>query len=118
MDSQQKLINIVKTLDSKKADRIEAIEIGDLTIIADYFVIASGTSSTHVRTLADEVEFKLKELGESPTRIEGYDGSNWIAVDYSDIVVHIFNKETREYYSLERLWNDGRKVEINDYITK
>lgn len=107
---------IVKTLDSKKAEDIEAIGIRDLTIIADYFVIATGTSTTHAKSLADEVEFKLKEAGIVPTRTEGYNGANWILLDYSDIVVHIFYKETRQYYNLERLWADGEKVDIKQFI--
>lgn len=116
MDQKDKLVNIVKTLDLKKAENIDLIEIKDLTIIADYFVIASGTSNTHVRTLADEVEFQLKKQGIEPTRTEGYNSSEWILLDYSDIVVHVFKKDTREYYSLDRLWNDGKKVDIAEYL--
>ncbi len=116
MTQNDVLKNIVKTLDSKKAEEIDVIGIKDLTIIADYFVIATGTSTTHTKSLADEVEYQLKEKGINPTRTEGYNGANWILLDYSDIVVHIFYKETRQYYSLERLWADGNKVDIKQFI--
>lgn len=116
MNQKDILKKIVKTLDTKKAEDIEVIGIKDLTIIADYFVIATGTSTTHTKSLADEVEFQLKEAGVSPSRTEGYNGSSWILLDYSDIVVHIFYKETREYYSLERLWSDGEKVDIKQFL--
>jgi ribosome-associated protein len=116
MNQKDILKKIVKTLDTKKAEDIEVIGIKDLTIIADYFVIATGTSTTHTKSLADEVEFQLKEAGVSPSRTEGYNGSSWILLDYSDIVVHIFYKETREYYSLERLWSDGEKVDVKQFL--
>lgn len=118
MTQDEMIMTIVKTLDSKKAEDIKVIKIGDLTIIADYFVIANGTSSTQTRALADEVEFKLKENGIEPTRIQGNNGSNWIILDYSDIVVHVFYKETRDFYSLERLWRDGEVVDISNYLTQ
>ena len=102
---------IVKSLDSKRAEDIEVIGI------SDYFVIANGTSTVHTKTLADEVEFQLFEkLGLKPTRTEGYQAGNWVILDYSDIVVHVFNKETRDYYQLERLWADGKYVDIKDII--
>ena len=116
MSQKDILKKIVRILDAKKAEEIEVIGIKDLTIIADYFVIATGTSTTHTKTLADEVEFQLKEAGITPARTEGYNGSNWILLDYSDIVVHIFYKETRNYYSLERLWSDGEKVDIKQFL--
>lgn len=116
MNQNEILKKIVKTLDTKKAEDIEVIGIKDLTIIADYFVIATGTNTTHTKSLADEVEFQLKEAGITPTRTEGYNGLNWILLDYSDIVVHIFYKETRDYYSLERLWSDGEKVDVKQFL--
>ncbi len=108
----------VKALDSKHAEDIRVIGIGDLTIIADYFVIADGTSSTQLRALADEVEFQLKELGKAPERIQGNSQSNWIVLDYGDFVVHIFYKETRDFYNLERLWRDGTEMDISDWLIK
>lgn len=117
--SQEKVIEtIIKALDSKRAEDIQLIGIKDLTIVADYFVIANGTSNTQTKALADEVEFKMKELGVQPLRVEGYQGSTWIILDYGDIVVHVFYKETRSYYNLERLWSDGEQVNIDNYLIK
>lgn len=116
--TQQKLETIVKALDSKRAEDIQAIKIGDLTIIADYFVIADGTSNIHTKALAEEVEFKMTQLGIEPSRTEGYQSQTWIVLDYGDIVVHVFYKETRDHYNLERLWSDGTAVDISQYLVK
>lgn len=110
MTSKEKAIKIAEALDSKKGLDIKMIEITDLTIIADYFVIATGTSSTQVKALADEVEYQLKEIGITPNRIEGYASGSWILTDYGDVVVHVFQRDTREFYSLERLWADGKDL--------
>lgn len=118
MTQQEKIDTIVKALDSKKGDDIQVLKIKDLTIISDYFVIANGNSSTQTKALADEVEFKMKEQGIMPDRTEGYQGSNWIILDYNDIIVHVFYKETRNYYNLERLWCDAEKIDISNLITE
>lgn len=97
----------VKALDSKKALDIKVIKIQDISAIADYFVIATGTSSTHVKALADEVE-----AGISVSHVEGYRSNSWILLDYVDVVVHVFSDEAREYYDLERLWQDGEIIDI------
>ncbi|MBR4622244.1 MAG: ribosome silencing factor [Ruminococcus sp.] len=115
---KQKIETIIKALDSKRAEDIQLIGIKDLTIIADYFVIANGTSSTQTKALADSVEYELKQLGVEPVRQEGYAGANWIILDYNDIVVHVFYKETRDFYNLEKLWQDGEFVDISQYIVK
>lgn len=109
---------IVRTLDSKRAEDIQAIEIKDLTILADYFIIANGNSNTHTKTLAEEVEFQLSQLGIEPARREADSGNTWIILDYSDIIVHVFYKETRNFYQLERLWADGKPLDISSYLTK
>lgn len=98
-------------LDNKKAMRLNVIKVEDISSLADYFVIASGTSNTHVRSLSDELEEKLKEEGVAPTRIEGYRSNSWILLDYSSVVVHVFTQEARDFYDLDRLWADGVKVE-------
>jgi ribosome-associated protein len=116
MTQKEKLEKIVTTLDSKRAEDIQVIKIGDLTILGDYFVIANGTSSTHTKTLADEVEYQLSEIGEEPRNIERDNSNNWIVLDYNDIVVHVFYKETRSFYNLENLWADGEKVDISEYL--
>ena len=98
-------------LDDKKADKINVIKIEDISTIADYFVVVSGTSSTHVRSLSDELEEKLREEGVAPTRVEGYRSNSWVLLDYSSVVVHVFTGEAREFYDLDRLWADGIKMD-------
>lgn len=116
MTQTEKLSTIVKALDSKNAQDIRVIRIGDLTIIADYFVIANGTSTTHTRGLVDEVDFRLGEKGINVDHIEGVDGASWIAMDYGDIVVHVFYRDVREQYNLEKLWSDGEAVDIQELL--
>lgn len=118
MTEQQKLELIVKTLDSKRGEDIQAIKISDLTILADYFVIVNGTSNTHTRTLADEVEFQLSQQGIEPNRREADTGNTWIILDYGDIIVHAFYKETRDFYKLEGLWADGEQIDISGLLVK
>jgi len=98
---------IVAALEDKKARELTVIDIHKLTTVATYFIICSGTSTTHIKALADEVEFRMKERGVSPQRIEGYNNARWILMDYGEIVVHIFHEEDRQFYNLERLWQDG-----------
>lgn len=102
----------VEALHEKKAKDVKAIDIRDLTTIADYFIICSGTSMTHIQTLADHVEEKLAERNVHCLRKEGYSSARWILMDYGDIVVHIFLEEDREFYGLERLWQDGKPVPV------
>lgn len=118
MNENEKLELIVKTLDSKRGEDIQAIKIADLTILADYFIIANGTSNTHTRTLADEVEFQLSQKGIEPQRREADTGNTWIILDYGDIIVHVFYKEARNFYKLESLWADGEQVDIRQLIIK
>ncbi len=118
MTEQQKLEIIVKTLDKKKGEDIQAIKISDLTILADYFVIVNGTSNTHTRALADEVEYQLSEQGIEPERREADTGNTWIILDYGDIIVHAFYKDTRDFYKLEGLWADGEQIDISGLIVK
>jgi len=118
MTQQEKFEKIIKALDSKRGEDIQAIKISDLTIIADYFVIVNGNSNTHTRTLADEVEFQLSQSGIEPQRREADTGNTLIILDYADIIVHVFYKEARNFYQLERLWADGEQVDISSYIVK
>ena len=116
MDSKALMEKIVTVLDGKKAGDIKVIKVSDLTILADYFIIANGTSNTHTKTLAEEVEFQLSQAGIEPRRREGDNGNTWIILDYADIIVHVFYKETREFYDLDRLWSDGEPVDISDCL--
>jgi ribosome-associated protein len=106
---------VVKALDDKKGNDIEVIKIDGLTIVADYFVIVTANSTTHVRALADEVEYQLEEAGIKADHIEGK-ATGWILMEYQGVVVHIFLEETRNYYNLERLWEDGTKIDISGMI--
>ena len=118
MDSKDLVLEIVKVLDEKKAIDITAIKTEEVTIVSDYFVIASGTSNTHVKSLADDVEYEIKErFGIDPQHIEGR-ATGWILLDYGSIIVHIFGHEDREYYNLERLWADASILDLSDIITE
>lgn len=99
-----------KTLDDKKGNHINLVKIEEISSLADYFVIASGNSNTHVRALADEVEEQLKKEGVAPARVEGYRSDSWVLLDYSSVVVHVFTPDAREFYDLDRLWADGEKI--------
>ncbi len=112
----EKIIDIaVNTLNDKKARDITAIEIGELTIIAEYFIIATATSNTHVKALADAVEENLSREGIEPDHIEGK-ATGWILLDYHGVVIHIFTKDTREYFDLDRMWADGSPVDIDSIL--
>ena len=103
MDRTELMKNIVATLDNKKATDIKSLEITELTSVADYFVIATGTSGTHIRALADEVQDSLTKQGVEPKSVEGK-STGWILLDYGTVVVHVFTSDQRELYSLEHLW--------------
>ena len=100
-------------LDSKQAKDIEELRTTDVTVFADYFVICTATSSTHVKTLTDEVDRALSELGEPPLRREGYRGGGWILLDFGCVIVHIFQQDMREFYNLEHLWSDAEEVPLS-----
>ena len=113
--SMELVEKIVKALDDKRATDIEVIKTDELTIVADYFVIATANSSTHIRSLSDEVEYQLEQSGISPDNIEGR-ATGWIVMQYEGVIVHLFLKDAREYYNLERLWGDGAKIDISGFI--
>ena len=109
---------IAKVLDEKKAMDIVAIKTEEVTIVSDYFVIASGTSNTHTKSLADDVEYEIKQrLDIAPEHIEGR-ATGWILLDYGTVLVHIFTQDNREYYNLERLWADASVVDLSDVVTE
>ena len=112
MNTNEKLQIVVKALDSKKAKDLKVIKIDDITSICDYFVIATGSSSTQVRALSDEVDYQMGLLGVNPERMEGSGKNSWILIDYSDVVVHVFDNEAREFYNLDKLWADGTEISI------
>lgn len=98
----------VEILEDKKARDIDVIDISDVSSLADFFVICNGTSVTHIKTLADELEIRMGEAGCKYLHKEGYNSARWILLDFGEIVVHIFHEEDRGFYNLERLWNHGK----------
>ena len=116
MTDREELEIAVKALESKKAKNITALKVDDLSILANYFVIASASSTTQVKALADEVEYQLGEKGVKPMGIEGYQSMEWIVLAFYDIIVHVFLEEPRDFYQLERLWADGTPVDISGIV--
>ena len=112
MESLQLATSIAKVLDTKKAGSVKVLKVRDLTVLTDYFVIANGTSTTHVKSLAEEVEFQLEQQGVKTLRTEGYDAKNWILLDYGTVIVHVFYPQAREFYDLEHLWADAEECDI------
>ncbi len=107
---------IAKILDSKKAKDIKVLHIEEQTVLADYFVICCGNSNTQIRALAGEVEEKLKEINIEPHHIEGFNEATWTVLDYGSVIVHIFSREAREFYKLEKLWNDSEDIDISSLL--
>ncbi len=107
MDSKVLADKIVQIIDDRKGKKIEVIETKDVTVVTDYFVICSGTSTTHLRGIADEVVYKLEQEGIKCAHTEGYDTASWILLDFLDVVVHLFLEEERAFYNIERLWRNG-----------
>ena len=118
MTPKEIALTAVKALDSKKGGEIKALEVTELTSLADYFVLCTGSSNTQINALCDAVEEKLeKEAGERPLHREGHRGGTWVLLDYGCVVVHVFSNEAREFYSLERLWSDGAPVDLTGVLT-
>ena len=107
---------VTKALDDKKGMDIKLLKIDEISTLADYFLICTGTSNTHVRTLCDFAEYTLEELGEPMLSREGHRGNSWELLDYGTIVVHVFTEEAREFYALERLWADAEQIDISDIV--
>lgn len=105
----------IKALEDKKGNDIRVIDIRDISIIADYFIIASGNNRNQVQTMADNVEEVLGRAGYELRQTEGYGTAAWILMDYNDIIVHIFSEEDRLFYDLERIWRDGKSVDIDGF---
>lgn len=105
-----------KLLDNKKATDIVALDIRAVTSLGDYFLVASGTSTTQVKALSEELEQKLSAQGIEPRRVEGERSAMWILMDYNDVIIHIFNHDTRDFYCLERLWADAPRLDTDELI--
>ena len=109
-------IAATKALDSKKGMNIKLLKIDKISSLADHFLICTGTSGTHVKTLCDFVEYTMDQMGESVLGREGHRGNTWELLDYGTIVIHVFTQEAREFYDLERLWADAENVDISEFI--
>ena len=119
MTPKELAILAAKALDSKKGEEIKVVEVTDITSLADYFVICAGSSNTQINALCDAVEKDMKEkANEDPLRREGYRDGTWVLLDYGCICVHVFSKEAREFYSLERLWKDGTPIDLSGILVE
>lgn len=105
----------IKALEDKKAEDISVIDISEVSVLADYFIIASGTNRSQIQALTDNVEEQLGRNGSAVKQIEGYDAANWVLMDFGDIIVHVFDRENRLFYDLERIWRDGKQVDLSEF---
>ena len=105
-----------KALDDKKGLDIKVIDIHDVSVIAEYFIIASGTNVNQVQAMVDNVEDTLGRAGYEAKQIEGNKSSSWILMDYGDLIVHVFDEENRLFYDLERIWRDGKLLDVNEFL--
>ena len=103
-----------EALNDKKGEEIKIIDIAEISVMADYFLIANGNSDSQVRALVDNVEEEMHKAGYSVKQREGYGSGSWVLMDFGDIIVHIFDKENRLFYDLERIWRDGKSIEIEN----
>lgn len=118
MTSLEQARKIVQVMDSKKAKDIRLIKIEGISSLGDYFVVASASNTTQVKAIADEVEDEMTKLGLEPNRVEGRQSTQWILMDYYDVMVHVFLDEARSFYNLERLWSDAPQLDISDLLTQ
>ena len=115
MDSKQITKIAFDALEDKKGVNIKVIDISNISILADYFIIAGGTNENQVKALADNVEEELAKIDLMPKQIEGYNNANWILMDYQDVIIHIFNEQDRLFFDLERIWSDGQLVDAKEF---
>ena len=114
LDPKTIAYQVTKALDEKKGMDIKLLKIDRVSSLADYFLICTGTSNTHVRTLCDYAEYTLEQLGETMLGREGHRGNSWELLDYGTIVIHVFTEEARAFYDLERLWADAEQIDLKD----
>jgi ribosome-associated protein len=118
LNSKEKALKIAKILHDKKASDIKILELKDLTIITDYFVICSADSTTQVKAITEYIEETMADEGLKPFSIEGFNYAHWVLMDYGDVIVHIFIEETRLYYDLERLWLDAPRIQFETFTSQ
>ena len=113
IDNKDLVTTVYNALDDKKGIDIKILDISKISVMADYFIIASGSNRSQVQALSDNVAEVLGRAGVDAKQVEGYESANWILLDFGDIIVHVFDKENRLFYDLERIWRDGKLVESN-----
>ena len=118
LSAKEVAYEVTKALDAKKGMDIKLLKIDEVSSLADYFIICTGTSNTHVKTLCDYAEYTLENLGETMLSREGHRSGTWVLLDYGCLVVHVFTEETRQFYDLERLWSDAKKVDLESIINQ
>ncbi|RGH41595.1 ribosome silencing factor [Firmicutes bacterium OM07-11] len=115
MEQAKKMVKIAyHALDEKKAEDIKIINLEGISVLADYFIIANGTNSSQVQALVDNIEEELHKAGYSLKQREGYSNGNWVLLDFGDVIVHIFDRENRLFYDLERIWRDGKEIAFDE----
>ena len=115
LDNSKEMVKIaVAALEDKKGEDIRVIDISDVSVIADYFVLATGTNANQVQALVDNVQESLYKAGYETSKIEGYRTGSWVLLDYNDIIIHVFSKEDRLFYNLEKIWRDGKDVDVTE----
>ena len=117
MTTEKQMAQLVcRALDEKKGRDIKVIDIHDVSVITDYFVIASGSNQNQVQAMVDNVEEQLGRAGFEPKQVEGVRNSSWILMDYGDVIVHVFDEENRLFYDLERIWRDGKTLDMEEFL--
>ena len=106
----------IAALDDKKAEEIKVIDISEVSVIADYFIIAGGNNPNQIRAMCDNVQEVLEKEGHFCKQTEGYDTANWVLMDFGDVIIHIFDRENRLLYDLERIWRDGKIQDAKDFV--
>ena len=118
MEQLKEMVKLAcKALDKHKGEEIRVIDVGGVTTLADYFIIANGTNTSQVHAVEDAVREELGKNGYEPKRVEGSGTASWVLMDYGDVVVHIFSKEDRLFYDLERIWRDGKQAELEEFLS-
>ena len=119
MEDLKEIVRLVyQALEEKKAEDITIIDISNISVISDYFIVASGSNQNQVQAMVDNVEEQLGRAGYEPKQIEGTKNSSWILMDYGDLIIHIFDEENRLFYDLERIWRDGKEIPADEFLSE
>ena len=112
-DSKEMVKVMVAALQDKKAEDIRIIDISNVSVLADYFVIANGNNPNQIQAMVDNVEEQMYKSGFDDPKVEGYNSASWILLDYHDVILHVFSEEDRAFYNIERIWRDGKEIDVN-----